>query len=420
MLCCQSAIRYDKEVKPKGRLKKGCLLTAIVCVVLYLGLLGTLRMMQPPVAPITWQVDLPGDGYFQTIHVCPNGNLAVVTTDNVVFINPEGEVVREHHPSGTNFGDGDMDNLGNLYVGGDDGYVFAFSTVGEKKWEVKLPDRQTTSPKISRSTKCRVDEIGNVVVQLHAGELAVLSPQGEVLQHVAFPFTLSGWDGPLRISEDQFAVVKFGSTTRHAVAVVDLAGNEVWATDLSGISIRSIDRQGDAIIAYTAGNGIHALALDGTLLWSFQNLGSHVNHTYCRFAGVEVSGTEIYYSSGESLFSLDRDGKIDWQLPSDGVALPIFSNGNRILFSKYTIPTTESRIINWLYQNSLYGPSYPQQDRHVELIEAVDQKITRRWQLPNNVILGSEFGMDGEVYGYTRSDSKKNIPLTIYRIDLEP
>lgn len=300
----------------KGKLKRGCLVTAIIGVALYVGLLITLRQTLPPVASITWQVDLPGDGYFQTIHVCPNGNLAVVTTDNVVFINPEGEVIREHHPTGTVFGDGDMDKSGNLYVGGDDGYVFAYNAVGEKKWKVKLPDRQITNSKFSRSTKCRVDEIGNVVVQLHAGELAVLSPQGEVIQHVAFPFTLSGWDGPLRISEDQFAVIKFGSTTAYAVAAVDLAGNEVWATDLSGISIRSIDRQGDTIIASTQGNGIHALSLDGTLLWSFQNLGSHVNHTYCRFAGAEISGTEIYYSSGESLFSLDLDGKIDCNYPA--------------------------------------------------------------------------------------------------------
>lgn len=395
------------------------MVTAILCLALYLGLLITLHLLQPPVAPITWQVELSGNDYGGTIHPSPAGGMVLVTSENVVFIDAMGEVIREQHLAGANLGRGEMDISGNTYVGGDAGFVYAYGPDGEENWVIQLPDKSLVSPpQQSRTTRCSIDRNGNVIVQVNSGELALLSQNGEVLQHTAFPYSFSSGISPVRINESQFAVVRSGQRTSNELAAVDLSGNEVWRQTTQAYSIDSIDLSGDVLIVHTRHDGIFSYSLDGDSLWSFHNPDPQGAHTYHRYEGVETFGDELYYFSGSTLFSLAPDGKINWQLPNDGVAIPLFSDATSLLFAQYTIPNNSNKLRDLINRYSPIGLGYQHKDRHVDLVEVVDQAITQSWKLPDNLYIATGLGKDGEVYGYTMGDSYRNIPIKIYRFDL--
>jgi outer membrane protein assembly factor BamB len=184
---------------------------------------------------------------------------------------------------------------GTVYVGSDDGSLYAIDASGQPRWSFATGGAVGSSPAIGMD--------GTVYVGSADGSLYAVNFDGSARWSLN---TGSPVASSPAISDNGVVYVASKDGTIHAVNAL---GEEQWHYDAgaSVISSPAIGSDGRAYIG--AGDGrLHALRPDGGLAWSFSTGGS--------IQSSPVLGTDgcVYVGSGDGKFyAVNPDGTLRWQ-----------------------------------------------------------------------------------------------------------
>lgn len=192
---------------------------------------------------------------------------------------------------------------GTLYVGSDDGRVYAINPDGTKKWEFLTGSANPSSPLIGAD--------GTVYLCSSQGRLLGLNPNGQVVLNkllgaAAKCSPVLSVDGTLYIGDDLgrlHSVARNGTLNWSFQAGGTLASSPAIASD-GTIIIGCRDRK------------VYAVNPNGSLRWSYQT-GNEVNSS----PAIASDGTIYIGSDDGKLYALRSNGALKWSYQTNG---PIF------------------------------------------------------------------------------------------------
>ncbi len=197
---------------------------------------------------------------------------------------------------------------GTIYVGSNDGYLYAINPDGTEEWSVDLDgDEVESSPAIG--------EDGRIYVGLsyHAADeclIAVDSETGEIEWRAD---TGSGVISSPVIGED--GTIYVASTNNHMLWAFDSDGNEEWSYEATGRVESSPAIAEDGTIYFGSWDGnLYAVDPDGEEEWVFESDEDEVRIDSSPAVGED--GT-IYvgqgFLDGDGLYAINPDGEEEWR-----------------------------------------------------------------------------------------------------------
>ena len=187
-----------------------------------------------------------------------------------------------------------LDANGTIYVGSDDGYLYAINRNGTLRWKFRTGGAVHSSPAITSDM---------VVFGSDDGYLYALSKNGNLKWKMKTNGSI--WSSPTIFKES----IYFGSDDGNLYCV-DFQGNIEW-NFTSGGAIRSSPAVSSDERIYFGSDRLYSLSSNGTLLWSF-----NANSEFQSSPAIGVDGTIYVGSMGGKIYAIDRDGKEFWNFPT--------------------------------------------------------------------------------------------------------
>jgi outer membrane protein assembly factor BamB len=229
--------------------------------------------------------------------------------------------------SGGSDGEARFDQARNqVYVGSDDGYLYAIDTDGKIRWSYK-----------SKGSIDRMPELGGDLVYAATSTDRVVSLDAATGKYrwgyereVPEGFTIHGHAGP-RLHEGMLFA---GFSDGYLVALSAAGGEVVWARSLAAATDQFVDVDttpafvGDLVVASSYSGGLYALrARDGDVRWRLNIEGA---------SALRLTEGRLYVAAPrEGLAALTPDGQFIWRqgLAEAGDLTPPTAVGPYLVFS---------------------------------------------------------------------------------------
>jgi len=223
----------------------------------------------------------------------PNGTMrwvyeagAPVTTNAAVYYSPDGQ---------------NAEYDGTIYVGLEDGRVLALEPTGTLKWTFEAGSPINASPALAAD--------GTIYVGCEPTMLVAIRPDGSQRWRRVLP----GGEGIHDPVVGPDGTIYFSNRQTQDLYAYDSAGALKWSTHLLG-GIRSAAAIGkDGTIYVTGGHSLHAIWPDGDPKWKF-DLGFDV---FLQAAPV-IGHQGTIYVSADGLVAINPDGSWEWDFWHDG------------------------------------------------------------------------------------------------------
>jgi outer membrane protein assembly factor BamB len=191
------------------------------------------------------------------------------------------------------------------------GAVVALDPEGREKWHYDLPSRSPFSPALARD--------GTVYVGAQNGRLYAFSPEGSL----KWEASLGAVTSSPSVAADSTIYLGAGSSYQ---ALNPADGGKIWAfspVDGEADSTPSLGKGGRVYVTSNS-NELYAIKVDGTTAWVFSAEAEGEREVHFS-SPITIDGAGILYAGtreGE-LFSVNLDGSLRWRfaLPEGGVVL---------------------------------------------------------------------------------------------------
>ena len=245
---------------------------------------------------------------------------------------------------------------GTIYVGSDDGKLYAINPEGQLKWSFLVGAAVGSSPAIGQD--------GTLYVGSSNGNLYAISPEG----HMNWSFTTGGIvesspaigaDGTLYVGSDDFRF--YAINPEGQLKWSFLTGGVIWSSPAIGAD--------GTLYVGSADNNIYAINPEGQLKWSFPTTGGGVISS----PAIGADGTLYVGSENGNLYAINPEGTLKWS----------FTTGD-VVESSPAIGED--------------GTIYIGSDDHE--LYAINPDGTMKWSFPTGDWVGSSpaIGEDGTVY----------------------
>lgn len=183
-----------------------------------------------------------------------------------------------------------LDSDGTLYMGSDDGYLYAINRNGSLKWKYRTGGAVHSSPAITEAM---------IIFGSDDGCLYALSKNGELRWKLRTGGSI--WSSPTVFND----TIYFGSDDGDLYSV-DFDGNILWNFTSSG-PIRSSPAISLNGRIYFGSDSLYALNPNGSLAWRFDS-GSEIQSS----PALGPDGTVYVGSMDGKVYAIGRDGKEEW------------------------------------------------------------------------------------------------------------
>lgn len=248
---------------------------------------------------------------------------------------------------------------GTIYVGANNGKIYAISPDGEKKWEFQTKARVHSSPAIGPN--------GVIYVGSNDCSLYALSPEGRLL----WKFKTYG---RIRSSPciGRNGVIYFGSYD-HYFYSVSPSGKLKWRLDLGGNleATPAISEDGGIYVAnkgaFNGGSYLYRLDGDGEIKW-YSRINGPVRSSPC----VANDGKIYIADMSGVMYCFSEEGKLLWLQRAGGAILssPLLDEGRAVIFASfdrkiYAISPTGALLWNNRTNSSIASSPAMGGNRHI-------------------------------------------------------
>lgn len=185
---------------------------------------------------------------------------------------------------------------GTIYIGSDDGYIYAINPNGVLKWKFRTEGAVRSSPAIGPD--------GTIYIGSDDGNIYAINPNGTL----KWRFETGGpiWSSPV-ISDE--GTLYTGSDDDNLYAI-NPNGTLKWSftTNDTLRSSPAIDKNGDIVFG---SDGLYALNPNGSLFWKLSTDTSIQSSPAIAVDGV------IYVGGSRYLYAVNPDGALRWRFPTD-------------------------------------------------------------------------------------------------------
>ncbi len=215
--------------------------------------------------------------------------------------------------------------IGTVYVGGNDGAMYAFdAATGKERWRYRTKGPIEGVPALAEGLLC----FTNGENRIYALDAATGAWRWQYDRDAPESFTIRGFSSPLLYGGRAYV----GFADGYLVALSAKTGEVVWAHSLAAGATRFVDVDSTPVIAEGAlyassySGGVYALSpADGAVRWRYEVEGAGT---------VQAAGEEICFSAVKAgLHCLDRKGRLLWRqsLAKQGVLSTPVLVGPRLL-----------------------------------------------------------------------------------------
>jgi len=191
---------------------------------------------------------------------------------------------------------------GTIYVGSNDGYLYAFTPTGDVKWQYEVDT--PTAPIVGTD--------GTVYVNSYDGYVRALSSSGSLLWRSFAGGTPNGWLPSPAIGQD--GTIYVGSQADGNVYAFTPSGDTKWKCATGG-QIESSPAVGPDGTVYVGSNdqNVYAISEAGKVLWTYPTGGIVLSSP-----AIGADGS-IYFGSFDGyLYALDHSGGYKWTYRTGG------------------------------------------------------------------------------------------------------
>ena len=247
-----------------------------------------------------------GDSIYSSPALAQDSTLYIGSDDGYLYaLNRTGTLIWRFQTGGAVFSSPTVGDDGTIYVGSNDNYLYAINPDGTQKWSYLTGDNVFSTPALNHS--------GIVYIGSNDGQLYAITPEGNT-EWITF---LGGWVCPPAIGPDNTIYVGAGdinwtSLTQSAgqfYALEPQNGAIKWQAALNIFSRAAIGSDGTVYTASTNGN-IYALNPDtGEEIWRYSTDGPIIS---CPKVLRDGTDTIIIGSDDKKLYALTSNGILLW------------------------------------------------------------------------------------------------------------
>ena len=271
-----------------------------------------------------------------------------------VTLPPEGSLFWESQAFNRIYSSAAIGSVGEIYVGADDGYLYAFDQVGTRLWRFPTSGPIASSPAVVNDGTIYfgsddgcvygVDPNGTLKWLYQTGGYIPSSPaigsdgtiyigSDDSFLYALQPNGTLAWrfetNGPVVSSPaiNESGTIFFGSYD-HRLYSLSPNGDELWTFETGDEIISSPAIGADGTIYIGSEDGLmYAVNTDGSMAWSYDT-GDPVTSSPC----IGLNGTVYVGSSNGYLYAFSNGGYVDWRYRADGPisSSPMIDSSGRI------------------------------------------------------------------------------------------
>lgn len=388
-------------------------------------------------AHITWRyrpATQPG-GYVY-YYLRPQGGCYAI--DNYVVLrvfDGAGKLLAQHSPQqGSKYDQGVVDGQGNLYLGGTNCYLYAYSPAGTELWRCVIPNQTTQTqaslyctPALGINGKLyAVTDIGMLAVLTRAGKIELTVDIGQAI-YTEHPPAIAPDGGLYLVSvsqrpPDRDLPINF----TYEIIRVSSHGEILWHHPTQGYEASGLMSNSDgSVYFYYVNDKFYAVNSDNCDRWEYYNTDPMPENGRQSYAATLDDDGRIYVASGTCLSVFSPAGTIGWSqhLPGD-CGWPLYSNGK--IYVQVYQEIAMAQASNMLSQNPLWSrlhlPNFSfGESEEIYVIDKPSGEILKRYNLPRHLRQLCGPGPDGEFYARHTifHPFGKNSEYEIVRIDLK-
>lgn len=319
---------------------------------------GQSQYLGPHTNSIKWKYQT--GGYVESSPaIGSNGTIYIGSNDGYLYaLNPAGTLKWKYQTENSITSSPAIGNDGTIYVGSNDSYLYAVNPTGTLKWKLKTLGPISSSPAIGSD--------GTVYVGGSDGYLYAVHPTGTLkwASNTYYPI----YSSPA-ISND--GIIYIGNSV--GLLAVDSTGNVKWSLDINSISSSpAIGRDGTVYVGSSNGY-LYAIDNTGTIKLHYPTETIDLSSP-----AISNDGTVFFGSVEGYIYAISPTGTLKWRYLTE-----YGSTGNSI----YSSPTVDSNGTLYIGSNNGY-------------LYAIDSTGNLKWKyLTGGCVYSSPaIGSDGTLY----------------------
>lgn len=274
---------------------------------------GQSRFSGPQRPTAKWKLQTGAD-IWSTPVVSADGSIYLGSNDGRLYaISPRGEVKWKVALGRQVKTTPALSADGTIYAGGDDGSLYALSPDGKVRWRAKLAEGALTSPAPAPD--------GSIVVGCDDWHIYAVSPQGKLKWKAK-----TGWCVTAAPAVHSDGTVYAGSWDKSLYAFSP-SGRVKWSMKTGGMLRATPALAPDGMVYFGSDDGLYAVTSEGQLTWKAPLDGAADSSP-----AIAADGTIYVGSSTNLLYAVTPAGKLRWKVKLGGAASSPIIGGDGTIY----------------------------------------------------------------------------------------